>query len=240
LTPCNNTSDLPQSGSSESFCSPNGPSGARLSKSRSSDLQHSGQSPKGREYAWGASAGKHQNRLKNGSRRPRTAPEERDRPQGSAREYSRSPLTTLATLNNKGDIPASSYSTTRRLSFTGSPGESDTGFLSPYSAHRMPRMSSFSSLSSTMSSLGVRAGSSGAIAYRPNTDDRNFNVGSPSNPLTVVSQEETPKQDETNCPICVESLDASFRLPGEKAHIVPECGHTIHEVSDGHRLTKLP
>jgi hypothetical protein len=29
----------------------------------------------------------------------------------------------------------------------------------------------------------------------------------------------------------VESLSFTFRLPGEKPHIVPECGHALHEVS---------
>jgi hypothetical protein len=31
--------------------------------------------------------------------------------------------------------------------------------------------------------------------------------------------------------ICGESLSFAFRLPGEKPHIVPECGHALHEVS---------
>lgn len=82
---------------------------------------------------------------------------------------------------------------------------------------------------SSFVSGAVRAGASGT-PVRPFADDRTINIGTPSNTLAVVSQEETPKQDEYNCPICVESLDASFRLPGEKAHVVPECGHTIHEV----------
>lgn len=232
MTPCNTASDLPQSGSAASFCSSSGPSGSRLSKSRSSDLQHSIHSSRSRDYAWGASASKHQHRINNGTRRPRTAPEERLREEPSPREYPRSPLTSSVTLKNNGNFSKSSYSTGRRLSSTRSPDGSDTGFLSPDSAHRMPRMSSLSSISSTMSYASgvVRAGSYGDSA-RPNAANRTFSVGSPSNPLAVISQQETMKQDESNCPICVESLDASFRLPGEKAHIVPECGHTIHEVS---------
>ncbi|KAI9636770.1 pleckstrin domain-containing protein [Dioszegia hungarica] len=35
--------------------------------------------------------------------------------------------------------------------------------------------------------------------------------------------------DEEKCPICVESLSFSYRLPGEKPHVVPECGHALHE-----------
>jgi hypothetical protein len=36
--------------------------------------------------------------------------------------------------------------------------------------------------------------------------------------------------DERECPVCLEPLSFSFRLQGEKAHIVPECGHALHEV----------
>lgn len=34
---------------------------------------------------------------------------------------------------------------------------------------------------------------------------------------------------EQDCPVCLEPLSFSFRLPGEKPHIVPECGHALHE-----------
>ncbi|KAF8751645.1 Pleckstrin homology domain [Rhizoctonia solani] len=47
-------------------------------------------------------------------------------------------------------------------------------------------------------------------------------------PLPVVRNE--PGADvEEDCIICGESLSFSFRLPGEKPHIVPECGHALHE-----------
>jgi hypothetical protein len=37
----------------------------------------------------------------------------------------------------------------------------------------------------------------------------------------------TPKiEEEEDCPVCLESL--SIRLAGEKAHIVPNCGHKLH------------
>ncbi|EIW79368.1 hypothetical protein CONPUDRAFT_138501 [Coniophora puteana RWD-64-598 SS2] len=35
--------------------------------------------------------------------------------------------------------------------------------------------------------------------------------------------------DEGECPVCLEPLSFSFRLPGEKPHVVPECGHALHE-----------
>ncbi|OCH85259.1 hypothetical protein OBBRIDRAFT_815153 [Obba rivulosa] len=47
-------------------------------------------------------------------------------------------------------------------------------------------------------------------------------------PLPVVSSHDA-SEDEDDCPVCLEPLSFSFRLPGEKPHIVPECGHALHE-----------
>ncbi|KAF8141546.1 Pleckstrin homology domain-containing protein [Boletus edulis] len=52
----------------------------------------------------------------------------------------------------------------------------------------------------------------------------------PPPPLPVVSNHDTP-DDEQECPVCLEPLSFSFRLPGEKPHVVPECGHSLHEAS---------
>jgi hypothetical protein len=52
-------------------------------------------------------------------------------------------------------------------------------------------------------------------------------------PLPVVSSHDS-SEDEEDCPVCLEPLSFSFRLPGEKPHIVPECGHALHEVSRFH------
>jgi hypothetical protein len=54
----------------------------------------------------------------------------------------------------------------------------------------------------------------------------------PAHQVALVSAED--KDDEDTCPICVESLSFTFRLPGEKPHIVPECGHALHEVSNSY------
>jgi hypothetical protein len=56
-------------------------------------------------------------------------------------------------------------------------------------------------------------------------------------PLPVISGLRED-EDEAECPVCLEPLSFSFRLPGEKPHIVPECGHALHEVS--HRSPSLP
>ncbi|KAI0741277.1 Pleckstrin homology domain-containing protein [Daedaleopsis nitida] len=47
-------------------------------------------------------------------------------------------------------------------------------------------------------------------------------------PLPVVSSHDASDEEE-ECPVCLEPLSSSFRLPGEKPHIVPECGHALHE-----------
>ncbi len=47
-------------------------------------------------------------------------------------------------------------------------------------------------------------------------------------PLPVVSSHDADLEED--CPVCLEPLSFSFRLPGEKPHIVPECGHALHEV----------
>lgn len=49
-------------------------------------------------------------------------------------------------------------------------------------------------------------------------------------PVPVVSSPDQ-LEDEDECPVCLEPLSFSFRLPGEKPHIVPECGHSLHEAS---------
>ncbi|KAI6041273.1 Pleckstrin homology domain-containing protein [Pisolithus marmoratus] len=50
----------------------------------------------------------------------------------------------------------------------------------------------------------------------------------PTAPVPVVSSHDSA-DDEQECPVCLEPLSFSFRLPGEKPHVVPECGHSLHE-----------
>ena len=59
-------------------------------------------------------------------------------------------------------------------------------------------------------------------------------------PRSAVSNHDTPDDDQ-ECPVCLEPLSFSFRLPGEKPHVVPECGHSLHEVSSQiHSSLTLP
>ncbi|WVQ93206.1 hypothetical protein IAU59_000270 [Kwoniella sp. CBS 9459] len=61
----------------------------------------------------------------------------------------------------------------------------------------------------------------------PNLAD-SYKMSQPTHQVTLVSTEDD-KDDEETCPVCVESLSFTYRLPGEKPHIVPECGHALHE-----------
>lgn len=60
----------------------------------------------------------------------------------------------------------------------------------------------------------------------------------PQPPLPVVSNHDATAEEE-ECPVCLEPLSFSFRLPGEKPHIVPECGHALHEVRRNLYITLL-
>ncbi|WVR09056.1 hypothetical protein IAU60_006117 [Kwoniella sp. DSM 27419] len=83
-------------------------------------------------------------------------------------------------------------------------------FLSPQQAQR----ADISSLSNSRSS--------------PNLADTYGMTQSQPHQVTLVSTEDD-KDDEDTCPVCVESLSFTYRLPGEKPHIVPHCGHALHE-----------
>ncbi|WVQ73592.1 hypothetical protein IAR50_003171 [Cryptococcus sp. DSM 104548] len=53
----------------------------------------------------------------------------------------------------------------------------------------------------------------------------------------------SPQQDEEPdalCPVCVEPMGATYRLPGEKPPIVPECGHALHEECFSHVYRSIP
>ena len=64
-----------------------------------------------------------------------------------------------------------------------------------------------------------------------NTDRPYSSVYMP--PIPVVKNHSVV-EDGDECPVCLEPLSFSFRLPGEKPHIVPECGHALHEVSQSY------
>lgn len=56
--------------------------------------------------------------------------------------------------------------------------------------------------------------------------------------MPIVPSRDLP-DEEAECPVCLEPLSFSFRLPGEKPHIVPECSHALHEVYPPHFLSQI-
>ncbi|KIO30579.1 hypothetical protein M407DRAFT_20304 [Tulasnella calospora MUT 4182] len=68
--------------------------------------------------------------------------------------------------------------------------------------------------------------SSSYAAAGSDTTHHHPHASNPSSALPVIAYDVTDA-DET-CPVCLESLAFSFRLPGERPHVVPECGHVLH------------
>jgi len=80
----------------------------------------------------------------------------------------------------------------------------------------------------------ISTDSDSIVSHPPPSDSTTHLPAHPFNgmrsaPLPVVSSHDAT-EDEEDCPVCLEPLSFSFRLPGEKPHIVPECGHALHEV----------
>lgn len=114
--------------------------------------------------------------------------------------------------------------------------------LSPTSAYPLPtnlpkptKSSAFKGLQSvfqrkppdrSLSSNSLRSSYSASNASA--TDSHSPHPYAAMPPLPVVSNNEHV-DDEQECPVCLEPLSFSFRLPGEKPHVVPECGHSLHE-----------
>ena len=85
------------------------------------------------------------------------------------------------------------------------------------------------------SKLAIPDSTRGGLPFsrsQPNLAERYKESNSMHQPhqVTLVSEEDA-RDDGDNCPVCCESLSFTYRLPGEKPHIVPECGHSLHEVS---------
>jgi hypothetical protein len=79
--------------------------------------------------------------------------------------------------------------------------------------------------SANASALSLR---SGDLPDSPQITPRPYSFNDTPN-MPIVSSRDTA-DEEAECPVCLEPLSFSFRLPGEKPHIVPECGHALHEV----------
>lgn len=70
--------------------------------------------------------------------------------------------------------------------------------------------------------------SSSQATYPPSSSKQHPYSTHQADVLPIVSNGSS-SDDESSCPVCLEPLSFSFKLPGEKPHIVPECGHALHE-----------
>ena len=124
--------------------------------------------------------------------------------------------------HNKPNVPHAIPATVSHNSFS---HRATAFFKSPL------RFQSGASLNSSYSA-GAASHDSAATSNTSSTDS--YPISHPyaamvSAPLPVVSAHEGMEEEE-ECPVCLEPLSFSFRLPGEKPHIVPDCGHALHEV----------
>lgn len=96
--------------------------------------------------------------------------------------------------------------------------------------HRSPHRAT--SAASLHSAYSASSSSVKPPSYTSNADTNSLHpyASMVAAPLPVVSSHDA-SDEENECPVCLEPLSSSFRLPGEKPHIVPECGHSLHEVS---------
>ena len=125
----------------------------------------------------------------------------------------------------------------------------DSAHCIPYSATRRQRAGTISSQFSGISdrsahpfaasaSRSMESKTGGLLKpamprLQPSRSSPNLRVMAKEGPLSIhqLTLADNSEEDDEKCPVCIESLNASFKLPGEKPHIVPECGHALHEVS---------
>ena len=82
--------------------------------------------------------------------------------------------------------------------------------------------------SASASALSLRSGDFADNSQITSIYSHSFALNETQSMPIVSSRDAT--EEEAECPVCLEPLSFSFRLPGEKPHIVPECGHSLHEV----------
>jgi hypothetical protein len=108
--------------------------------------------------------------------------------------------------------------------------DSSSLYLNPRSAPRIPSSkSSFRSLRQPKPNKPPSVLSVDSTLSNPDSVSSHPYAAMHLAPMPVVSNTDS-LDDEEDCPVCLEPLSFSFRLPGEKPHIVPECGHALHEV----------
>jgi hypothetical protein len=106
-------------------------------------------------------------------------------------------------------------------------------FASPRSASKTPTFKNptFKGFQSVFQRKPPRSPSAVSLHSSDSFDIHNHHPYAAMPPPPPLAASHDTLDDEQECPVCLEPLSFSFRLPGEKPHVVPECGHSLHEVS---------
>ncbi|KAJ9106346.1 hypothetical protein QFC21_001492 [Naganishia friedmannii] len=237
-SPLDSVRDINKSRSTSSFCSSNPSAGDSADDHHRSNGQISlPHTP--RDFAWGVHGAKHQRDRVSAYRNTAFASHSLT----SGQDIRSSSSSAISSSKNDTPIPAvPATDSDPGLLQTSS---SETAFTHPYAASRTFLRNDYTSrtpngvlseMTTTMhdaNHIRLRSPLATANAFVKDSGERDpvdtGNLRYETGQLSVVSQESSRDPDEDTCPICVESLSASYRLPGERAHIVPECGHALHE-----------
>ena len=125
-------------------------------------------------------------------------------------------------------LPPSAYTSPRPVPKVPSITSSIRSVFSSPRRNKGPAIIGLGSSAST-SALSLRSGDlSDSQITSIYSHSFSLNIDAAQNMPIASSRDVT--EEEAECPVCLEPLSFSFRLPGEKPHIVPECGHALHEV----------
>ena len=125
-------------------------------------------------------------------------------------------------------LPGSAYTSPRPVPKVPSLTSSFRSVFNSQRKSRGPTLLGFGS-SASISALSLRSDDLSDPSQITSTVSHPYSFNDDTNTPMVSSRDVT--EEEAECPVCLEPLSFSFRLPGEKPHIVPECGHALHEVA---------
>jgi len=128
-------------------------------------------------------------------------------------------------FRQRPSLTSSAYTSPRSVPKVPSLTSSFRSVFSPQRKSKGPALLGLGSSAST-SALSLRSGDFTDSSQITSTYSHSFSLNDAPN-MPIVSSRDAA-EEEAECPVCLEPL--SFRLPGEKPHIVPECGHSLHEV----------
>jgi len=130
-------------------------------------------------------------------------------------------------FRTRPSLPVSAYTSPRPVPKVPSIASSIRSVFAPQRKSKRPAVLGVGSSGST-SALSLRSGDLSDSSQITSTYSHPYSLNDGPKMPIVSSRDAT--EEEAECPVCLEPLSFSFRLPGEKPHIVPECGHALHEV----------